>query len=131
MIQSCSFFTCCNLKMKKRSHTSAVREGSRGLRREVWWQRLTRRARQGTASGVSGAGATGEQDSGDGGSRLSELRGGPPCFPGASRDQDVRGLGSTPRVRPNQQHNRVQAASKAFRLGELGARSRIQPSEAL
>ena len=32
-------------------------------------QRLTWRARQETASRVSGAGATGEQDSGDGGSR--------------------------------------------------------------
>lgn len=82
---------------------------------------------------MSGAGATGEQDLGNGGSRCSELQGGPPCFPGISRDQDVRGLGSksTPRVISNRQHNRVQAASKAFKLAELGSRSRIQPSEAL
>lgn len=82
---------------------------------------------------MSSAGATGEQDLGNWGSRCSELQGGPPCFPGVGRDQDVRGLGSTntPRVKPNRQLNRVQAASKAFRLAELGSRSRIQPSEAL
>ena len=82
---------------------------------------------------MSGAGARGEQDLGNGGSGYSELQGGPPCFPGISRDQDVTGVGSTstPRVKSNRQHNRVLAASKAFKLAELGSRSRIQPSEAL
>lgn len=101
------FITCCNLKRKKshlqQSGERQERAENRGLMAEADWCG----GGGGLGMGLPVEWCWGHRWAGLcevlGAADVSELWGVPTCSPSTSRNQDVRGLGSTstPRVRPN------------------------------